>query len=256
MKAVSVPWEERSFFSKYFYIPRGFFVFCFLRIISTWSKMAKSRAFAFSNGKYFSNTESSALLLKMVSKIFFPSVFASWEDILVKVKVFYFPLYVPGCRAESDGVQRASHSAVGAPLCCGWVICPLSPFVKTACMQPSRRTMRVLPAPYNATPATTSHQHRQSYYLLASHQQPRSTEKMNVAVLNQPKMQRKVSLPRQREREWGKEWAKPESSGALPKPLEACDRSLFQRNRLPVSYPFLNCKWQQQLPNVGMQPST
>lgn len=28
-------------------------------------------------------------------------------------------------------------------------------------------------------------------------------------------------------REGGKEWAKPESSGALPKPLEACDRSLF-----------------------------
>lgn len=34
-----------------------------------------------------------------------------------------------------------------------------------------------------------------------SHQQLRSTEKMNVAVLNQPKMQRKISLLLQRERE-------------------------------------------------------
>lgn len=33
--------------------------------------------------------------------------------------------------------------------------------------------------------------------------------------------------PAKREREREREWAKPESSGAWPKPLEACDRSLF-----------------------------
>lgn len=48
-----------------------------------------------------------------------------------------------------------------------------------------------------------------------SHQQLRSTEKMNVAVLNQPKMQRKISLPLQRER--GRE-----KSGRSLNRLERC----------------------------------
>lgn len=127
---------------------------------------------------------------------------------------------------KSDGVQR-TPSAVGAPLCCG---CGPPPLL-SPCMQLSRHMM---PGLVNATtprqpPAISIDK---SFYLLEkhsngknqSHQQPRSTEKTNVAVLNQPKM-RKENKPAAAKRE--KEWAKPESSGALPKLLEACDRSLF-----------------------------
>lgn len=70
------------------------------------------------------------------------------------------------------------------------------------------------------TPGTTSTQ--------AHREQER---RARASVLHQPKVQEenKACLPPQRVREGGgreKVWAKPSgSAGALPKPLEACDRS-------------------------------
>lgn len=137
-----------------------------------------------------------------------------------------------------DGRCPANHSSVWVPLCHGWVIGPSSIYACSNGLHAaftSQDAYPVSPAgplqrcPYNYQPSasTVVLPPGKRWVENQSHQQLRSTEKMNVAVLNQPKMQRKISLPLQRERVREREWAKPESSGALPKPLEACDRSLF-----------------------------
>lgn len=153
------------------------------------------------------------------------------------MKLFCFPRQRPRIQRTVEWYPVKHSARESASLLRAESPAPLlSPVVKAACMQSSRRTMRiqsVLPGVvYN-----TGHSYQPSPSVVLppgkhsvgnqSHQQPRTTEKTNVTVLNQPKMQRKKSLPLQRERERksGKEWAKPESSGALPKPLEACDRS-------------------------------
>lgn len=59
------------------------------------------------------------------------------------------------------------------------------------------------------------------------------------------------SKPAPTKREWGKEWAKLNHLERCPnhwKLVIGFILPFHQRNRLPVSYPFLNCKWQQQLP--------
>lgn len=231
MKAVSVPWQKAFF--KHFYILHGFF--CFLRIISTWSKMACwSKSFQIFQGqRFFFNNKSSISLLEIVPKIIFP-VFASWEESLFKVtwRVLLLPRWAPvqprfRMVSSKPPLLQLNHRPL--PL--------LSSLFKTFCMQPSRHKMRtqsVLLAPYNATPTTAGHHHHYShYYLLASIRREngatsiwRPTEKMNVAVLNRQKMQEE-NKPAPTKREGGKEWVVPGSSGVLPKPLEACDRSLF-----------------------------
>lgn len=83
MKAVSVPWEERSFSSiSIFFV--NFLLF--EKIYPPEVKwLSKSRAFAFSNGEFFFFLHlSSVSLHEMVLKITFPA-FASQEDSLVKV---------------------------------------------------------------------------------------------------------------------------------------------------------------------------
>lgn len=115
------------------------------------------------------------------------------------------------------------------PLCCRHLFFYLS--FHTARKQPSSQETHfqsLLSAPTSLSPQlpavsrTTSKQARKW-----SHQQPASTlEKTNVAVLNQPKNGKEYK-PAPAKRERGNEWATPDSSGALPKPLEACDRSLY-----------------------------
>lgn len=233
MKAVSVPWEE--FFYTHFYIPCGFF--CFLRKIFTWSKMARQIK-SFRLLQFFFKHREQCFTTWNGARDFSPHIFRSEKIAWLKwCNVFCSALIVPEYCAEL-GWCSANHSAVGVPLYGGWVIGPPSISVCWNGLHAAFTWHGVFPVspagPYNTIPTTTSYQHQQSYYLLARIQWKIGAtsnwdrqEKMNVAVLNQPKMQRKISLPQQREREWGKEWAKPESSGALPKPLEACDRSLF-----------------------------
>lgn len=124
------------------------------------------------------------------------------------------PSSIPAC---SNGLHAVCTSRDASP------VSPTTP--------PPHTPVRPL---FSAIPTTTSQWDLQLFYLLASdewkpgaHQHLRSTEKVNVAVLNLPKTQEEKSPPLQRARQWGREWAKPESSGALPKPLGACDRSLI-----------------------------
>lgn len=80
---------------------------------------------------------------------------------------------MPGTSAESDGVQQPLHCRSTSLLRLSHQPTLQSPFVKTACMQTftSQDTCPVSPAsPVNAVPTTTSHQHQQSHYLLASSQ--------------------------------------------------------------------------------------
>lgn len=175
----------------------------------------------------------------MMPKSFFPSFFLSCEEFLFFV--MWNISLTPQC--PPDASQRWMVSsifpAVGVPLL------QLSPSSISACWNvlhgvcTSRDASPVSPAEpplplFSAIP--TTYQPMGSSVVLPpgkqwvenqSHQHLRSTENVNVAVLNLPKIQKKISPPLQRERQWGREWAKPESSGALPKPLEACDRSLI-----------------------------
>lgn len=129
---------------------------------------------------------------------------------------------------------------------------------KTACMQPSSHMTCVRSGPYSttATYLPTSHQHRQLYYLLASTQWEtwatsswdQQRKWMSQFWISQ-KCRGKKPAPSHRERE-GK-------SGRSLNHLECCLNhwklviglyfTFHQRNRLHVSYPFLNCKWQPQL---------
>ena len=177
--------------------------------------------------------------------------FATWEETLVKVMLCRLALYVPGSSAESNGIKQKCLSAPAessAP--------HLSTFVKPTCMQsyvtwcvsslscwPLQRDHHSYrpSAPVVLPPGKHSMENQ-------SHQQPRSSEKMNVTVLNQPKMQKKISLPLQREGKSGRSLNRPEHCPHHWKLVIGLNFALRQRNRLHVSYPFLNCKWQQQLP--------
>lgn len=127
------------------------------------------------------------------------------------IKYFTFPSSCP------DPAQ--SRMVSSKPLCCRSTSLlrlshqPPPPTISVCCGLHAAFTSRdacpVSPAgPYNAVPH--SYQPSASTVVLPpgkhsmenqSHQHLRSTEKMNVAVLNQPKMQRKISLPLQTERE-------------------------------------------------------
>lgn len=215
-------WRKKAFL-KHFYISCG--VFCFLRIIITWSEVA-CQIKGSPKAEIFFFTVSSVLLLKMV-----PEVFSRFCEL------WRFPVFSWYFALPSTSPDAAQRWMVPSTLACCWsVSLNRRSRLPLICLHLANDLHAAISSrdacPYNTIPTATSHQLLQSYYLLASvesHQQQRSTEKMNLAVLNQPKMQRKISLPlqREREREWGREWAKPESSGALPIPLEACDRSLF-----------------------------
>lgn len=100
---------------------------------------------------------------------------------------------------------------------------PPSPFVQRACMQQALHKSRIQPVPLQRQPPyTQSHQHLQSYYLLARIPQEteppatwRASEKIGVAIFSQPKnADGNVPTPSKRKRE-GKEWAPPESTGSL-----------------------------------------
>lgn len=232
MKAVSVPSEERIF--KQFYIPCGFFAF-FENICLKFYGLPNEEFHLFEQRFFFLTTGSSASLLEIIHKIFFVT-FLQAEKIpwWKQCKVFCFALNIPGSSIWSPMMSAE-------PLCCRsspplWLSHQPQPVSvhKTACMQPSSRMMcvRSWPWPYSITTYLPAISNRQLYYLLASTQwETRATSSwdqrrkwMSQFWISQKCRGKK---PAPSEREGGKEWVKPESSGVLPKPLEACDRSLF-----------------------------
>lgn len=156
---------------------------------------------------------------RLFSSLFLQAKKIPW---LKQRKVFYFALNIPGSSMESDGV-RWTTVLQEQPSTVAESSASVSVF-KMACASGPGPTAP--PPTYQRSASTVVLPPGKHSMGDQSHQQQGSLEKMNVAVLNQPKMQRNKAYPFT-EREGGKEWAKPESSGVLPKPLEACDRSLF-----------------------------
>lgn len=224
---------------KHFYIPLGFFFpFSFWKYYSPEEKwLANSRVFAFSNGKvffFFFETSRAGFTIWNGAQDFCFS-FASWEDFLVKAMYFVFPSTSPDPARSRMVSSKALWSGSVSLLWLSHRSHPRAPFVKTACMQSPRHRMHVqsvLPAPTALSPQlpTISTSRTTSWPAVDGKSEPPAAE-INAEIechsFESAKNAEDISLPLQRERERGKEWAKPESSGALPTPLEACDRSLF-----------------------------
>lgn len=103
-------------------------------------------------------------------------------------------------------------------------------------MQPSHHAVRVqwvLPAPTQSDPpqppAISTNSRTTSWQAFNGKSEPPATEVDGENECRSFESAKKTeeNKPAASKKEGGKEWAKPESSGALPKPLEACDRSLF-----------------------------
>lgn len=221
----------RKKFFKHFYIPCGFF--CFLRIISTWSKMAcqiKSfRIFQWQRFLFFFFKTTRAVF-HYLPKIIFP-VFASWEEFLVKdLKYFTLPSTCP--EPAQSRMVSSNPSTVGAHLCCGWVISPPSNLrlLKRPACKPSRhktRVQSVLPAPSTLSPqlpAISINSRTTSWQAVNDRSAPPATEingENECRSFESAKMQRKISLPLQRER--GRErvgeawivWSVAQTTGSL-----------------------------------------
>lgn len=167
---------------------------------------------------------------------------------------------MPGYGANSDGVQP-TPLLYGTPLCCGGVTSLLlSPFIKMACMHPSRheRVCPVLscrpPAPRTPQPRAISVKSRTTSWQGFIQTEPPATRERRRNRAPQfwikPKKQReKKPAPSKRKRE-GKSGRRLNHLERCPKPLGACDRSLFYPFTREIGFLclILNCKWQQQLP--------
>lgn len=180
MKAVSVPCEEGDFFSISIFLVD--FLLFENYIQPEVKRLAKIKSFPLLQWQFlfYFYSESSFLLLEMVSKIFSP-IFASWEDILVKVMSSILrPSSTcpdpaerrmvsskPLCRRSAYLLQERPSAAAESSL--------LSPFVKTGCMPTSRHAMLSSQScrPCDGIPTTTSHQLQRSHYLLANWDQRR-----------------------------------------------------------------------------------
>lgn len=123
-------------------------------------------------------------------------------------------------------------------------------------MQPSLHTIHVQsvlasPAPTTLSPelpAIAIYSRSTSWQALDGESQPPATEihEENECCSFESAKNAEENKPaphREREREWGKECAKPESSGVLPKPLEACDRSLFNPSTREIGSMCLIHSW-------------